>query len=74
MFCRISLLIEAMTTNWSVGVSFPKDATQNSTPRGTLPLPSIRFGTGRENIGFDRGDLLELLGRSVNHLTAVSMQ
>jgi len=49
------LLIEAMTTKRPVGVSFPKDATQNSTPRGTLPVPSIRSETGRENIGFDQG-------------------
>jgi len=63
-----------MTTNQSVGVSFPKDETQNSTPRGTLPVPSIRSETGRENTGFDRGDLLELLGRSVNDLIAVSLQ
>jgi len=58
----------------SMGVSFPKDATQNSTPRGTLPVLSIRSGPGRGDIGFDRGDLLELLARSFNDLTAVSLQ
>ena len=63
-----------MITKRPVGVSFPKDATQNSTPRGTLPVPSIRSGTGRGDIGFDRGNLLELLARSFNDLTAVSMQ
>jgi len=59
--------METMTTDWSVGVSFPKDATQDPPPRGTLPVPLIRSETGRENIGFDRGDLLELLGAQLTN-------